>query len=66
MKWLACLTLTFLTACATAPANDAGICSATAKARTELAGALVRDGGPESRRAGLAIIEGIDGGCGDV
>lgn len=52
-----------LTGCATAPASDSALCAATDRARTELAGALIDDGGPESRRAGLVLIEAVDAGC---
>ena len=54
-----------LTACANALGNDAA-CSATREARSGLAGALVDDGGSESQRAGLVLIETLDGVCADV
>lgn len=54
----------FLSACAPAPSGDA-ICDGTRASRVALAGALVADGGPESRRAGLMLIGQIDAGCGD-
>ncbi|WP_158247948.1 hypothetical protein [Paracoccus sp. SY] len=54
--------LPLLTACATAPTADP-ICPATDQARTALAGALVADGGPQSQRAGLVLIETLDGVC---
>lgn len=61
---MTCLTLMFSTGCASGPASEAALCSVTDRSRTSLAGALVSDGGPESRRAGLALIEALDAGCG--
>lgn len=58
-----CLTLMFLTACASVPADEAALCRATDQARTSLAGALVEDGGSQSRREGLALIDALDAGC---
>lgn len=63
MRWMICLTVMFLTGCASGPADEAALCQATASARTSLAGALVSDGGAESRREGLALIEAMDSGC---
>lgn len=63
MKRLICLTVLSVTACASAP-SDSALCGATDRARTQLAAALVEDGGPQSQRAGLVLIEGIDAGCG--
>ena len=60
MKWIACLTLTCLSACASVPASEPALCTVTATPRTALAGALVADGGPQSRRAGLVLIEQLD------
>ena len=48
--------------CASVPTDNA-ICSVTETPRTELAGALVDDGGPRSQRAGLVLIETLDRGC---
>lgn len=56
------LIVPFLTACTTVPTADP-VCPATGDARTALAGALVADGGPQSRRAGLVLIETLDRGC---
>ena len=50
-------------ACASVPTDNA-ICSVTEAPRTELAGALVDDGGPRSQRTGLVLIETLDRGCG--
>ena len=52
-----------ISGCASAPASDPAICAATERARTQLAAALVDDGGPSSRRAGAVLIAGIDAGC---
>lgn len=54
--------LPLLTACATVPTADP-VCPATEQARTTLAGALVADGGLQSRRAGLVLIETLDRSC---
>ena len=62
MKYLACLMTLFVSACASVPTDNA-ICSVTETPRTELAGALVDDGGPRSQRAGLVLIEIIDAAC---
>lgn len=59
---MACLTVLSLTACGTVPAGDP-VCPSTDRARTDLAGALVEDGGPQSKRAGLALIETLDRVC---
>lgn len=48
--------------CASAPTDNA-ICSVTETPRTDLAGALVDDGGPRSQRAGLVLIETLDLSC---
>ena len=64
MRFLICLTMLSLTACASGPvANETALCASTAQTRTALAGALVDDGGSESRRAGLAIIAQLDAAC---
>ncbi|MDO5706545.1 MAG: hypothetical protein Q4G49_15960 [Paracoccus sp. (in: a-proteobacteria)] len=52
-----------LTACAGAPVKQTAICDGTRASRTALAAALVDDGGPASRRAGMALIDQIDAGC---
>ena len=57
--------LTLTTACASALGNDAA-CSATREARSNLAGALVDDGGSESKRSGLELIETLDAVCVDT
>lgn len=57
--------LSLTTACASALGNDAA-CSATREARSDLAGALVDDGGPKSKRSGLELIEILDTTCVDT
>ena len=52
-----------LTACATTPSGPA-ICDATRASRADLAGALIEDGGPQSRRAGLLVLDQFKAGCG--
>lgn len=63
MRLMICLTMLCLTGCGIAP-NDSALCDVTARDRTALADALVADGGIESRRAGLRVIEALDAGCG--
>lgn len=62
MKYLACLMMLSVAGCASVPTDNA-ICSVTETPRTDLAGALVDDGGPLSRRTGLVLIETLDGAC---
>lgn len=57
--------LSLTTACASALGNDAA-CSATREARSDLAGALVDDGGSQSKRSGLELIETLDAVCVDT
>lgn len=64
MKHLICLIVLSVTGCASVP-SDSAICASTERARTQLAGALVEDGGPVSQRAGAVLIAGLDAGCGD-
>ena len=52
----------FVSACASVPTDNA-ICSVTETPRTDLAEALVDDGGPQSQRAGLVLIETLDVSC---
>lgn len=63
MKWIAFLMMPCLTACASVPASEPAVCTVTDASRTDLAGALVADGGPLSRRAGLVLIETLDEVC---
>lgn len=63
-RMLIALALTSLTAaCATMPANDTAVCSASRDARGDLAGALIADGGDQSKRAGLALLDKLAAGC---
>lgn len=57
--------LSLTTACESALGNDAA-CSATRQARSDLAGALVDDGGSQSKRSGLELIETLDSVCVDT
>lgn len=53
-----------LIGCASVPANEApAICETTATTRTALAGALVSDGGTDSRRQGASLIAQLDAAC---
>lgn len=63
MRHLILTTTLFLSACATAPISDSAICDGTRASRSALAAALVEDGGPASRRAGLRLIQQVDAGC---
>lgn len=63
MRVLMTLTMMLLlSACATTPSAPA-ICDATRASRADLAGALVSDGGPQSRRAGLLVLDQVAAGC---
>lgn len=55
MKYLACLMMLSAAGCASVPTDNA-ISSVTEVPRTELAGAMVDDGGPRSQRVGLALV----------
>jgi len=61
---LALLAVTLLTACATTQSDDGAICQGTQGDRRALAAALVADGGEESRRAGLTLLDRMAAGCG--
>ena len=63
MKWIAFLMMLSLIGCASVPASEPAVCAVTAAPRTDLAGALVDDGGPHSRRAGLVLISVVDSFC---
>lgn len=54
----------WLSACAVTPISEAGICDGTAASRKVLAGALLIDGGAQSRRAGLGLLDQMRVGCG--
>ena len=59
---LACLMMLSLTACAVTP-NESAICDGTAASRKALAAALGADGGPQSQRAGLLVLDQLKAGC---
>lgn len=63
MTLTALLMMTLLAGCATTP-SDSAICAGSAEARRALAAALVNDGGPQSQRAGLALLDKVAAGCG--
>lgn len=50
-------------ACATTPASTSAVCSGTEAAARDLASALLVDGGPQSKRAGLALLDKRAAGC---
>ncbi|WP_418024984.1 hypothetical protein ACNKFW_15645 (plasmid) [Paracoccus sp. TD-10] len=56
-------TLTLLTACAGTPVSQTAICDGTAASRKALAAALVEDGGAQSQRAGLRLLDQMAAGC---
>lgn len=58
-----CLLITLPAGCATTP-SDSAVCAGTAAAARALAAALLVDGGPESQRAGLALLDKRKAGCG--
>ena len=55
--------LTFASGCASTPGSDAAICDGTQASRQTLAAALVEDGGPQSQRAGLLVLDKMRAGC---
>ncbi|MTH65083.1 hypothetical protein [Paracoccus shanxieyensis] len=65
MSRLMILTLMLsVSACASTPASGPAICDATRGSRAGLADALLSDGGPESQRAGLLVLDQMAAGCG--
>ena len=67
MRWkilASCLMLMCVNACANTQASDAAICDGTRTSRQALAAALVEDGGAQSQRAGLRLLDQMDAGCG--
>lgn len=58
----ACLMMTLLTGCATTP-SDSAVCAGTAAAARALAAALIQDGGANSQRAGLRLLDQMAAGC---
>ena len=62
--WTALLALMWTSGCATMPVSEAGLCDGTAASRQALAGALLTDGGDQSRRAGLRLLDELRAGCG--
>lgn len=57
------LTTMWLAGCATTP-SDSAICAGSADARRALAAALIQDGGAQSQRAGLSLLDKMREGCG--
>lgn len=57
-------TLLSLTACASTPVSQTAICDGTEASRTALAAALIEDGGSNSQRAGLRLLDQLQAGCG--
>ena len=56
-------TLLLLTACANTPVSQTAICDGTAASRKALAAALIEDGGAQSQRAGLRLLDQMAAGC---
>ena len=57
------LTTMWLAGCATTP-SDSAICAGSAEACWALAAALIQDGGAQSQRAGLSLLDKMRAGCG--
>ena len=55
--------LTFASACASTPGSDSAVCDGTRASRQALAAALVEDGGAQSQRAGLRLLDQMAAGC---
>ncbi|QLH13586.1 hypothetical protein HYQ43_04720 [Paracoccus pantotrophus] len=62
MTWTALLTLMLTAACATTQ-SDSAVCAGTAEAARAHADALLIDGGPLSKRTGLALLDKRAAGC---
>ncbi|UXU73841.1 MULTISPECIES: hypothetical protein [unclassified Paracoccus (in: a-proteobacteria)] len=56
-------TLLLQTACASTPVSQTAICDGTEASRKALAAALVEDGGANSQRAGLRLLDQLHDGC---
>jgi len=56
-------TLLLLTACASTPVSQTAICDGTAASRKALAAALIEDGGANSQRSGLRLLDQLEAGC---
>lgn len=56
--------LTLGSACASTPGSDSAVCDGTRASRQALAAALVEDGGAQSQRAGLRLLDQMVAGCG--
>ena len=52
-----------MAACASTRPSPTAICSGTGQARADLAEALLADGGDQSKRAGLALLDKMEAGC---
>lgn len=61
---MAPLALMLLTGCGSMPISEAALCDGTAASRRALAAALLDDGGDQSRRAGLRLLDELRAGCG--
>ena len=67
MRWkilASSLILTCASACANTPGSDSAVCDGTRASRKALASALVEDGGAQSQRAGLRLLDQMVAGCG--
>lgn len=62
-RLMICLMMLSVSACSGTPASGPAICDATKASRADLAGALLTDGGPQSRRAGLLVLDQMQAGC---
>lgn len=62
--WIASLAMLLFAGCATTPVSEAAICDGTAASQRALASALLIDGGDQSRRAGLRLLDELRAGCG--
>lgn len=65
MQWkklTICLMMLSASGCTVIP-NSSAICVSTESSRRSLAGALLTDGGPQSQRAGLLLLDQLRAGC---
>ena len=60
MRWKilsGCLMLSFASDCANTPGSESAVCDGTRARRQALAPALVENGGAQSQRAGLRLLD---------
>ena len=64
MTWTALLALMWSAGCTSMPISETALCDGTVASRRALASALLIDGGDQSQRAGLRLLDEVKAGCG--